>query len=136
MKMFAMKSAAAAMILGWARPRPGRHLRSIPPPKRRQKPLSRRSRRMTRMRLLVVFGPEAADLMASGDAERDAEARQEFLDGYRQFHALDDLSEDKRELVIGRDALAVPGSAGQRRRAAGRSIPTRRATRSCRAGSG
>lgn len=58
--------------------------------------------------LLTIFGPESEDLMASGDAERDAEARHEFLVGYRQYHALSDVSDGKKELVIGRELWPFP----------------------------
>lgn len=60
------------------------------------------------MRLLPCFGPEAADLISSGYKERDAESRDEFLLRYTQFHALDDLSEDTKELVIGRAFWPFP----------------------------
>lgn len=58
--------------------------------------------------LLEVFGPESEDLMASGDSARDAEARTEFLRGYEVFHALYDLDEGKKELVIGRTRWSFP----------------------------
>lgn len=58
--------------------------------------------------LLTIFGSESEDLMASGDADRDAEARHEFLVGYRQYHALSDAGDDKKELVIGRELWPFP----------------------------
>ena len=58
--------------------------------------------------LLAVFGPEAADLMSSGDANRDAESRDDFLGRYMEYHALDDLSEGVKELIIGRIQWPFP----------------------------
>lgn len=58
--------------------------------------------------MLVVMGPEAADLLSSGDAERDADARQRFLDGYEVFHGLADVAEGRKDLVIGRELWPFP----------------------------
>lgn len=58
--------------------------------------------------MLVVFGPEAADLIGSGDATRDSKARDDFLAGYRQFHALNDVLEGKKVLEIGRTLWPFP----------------------------
>ena len=58
--------------------------------------------------LLTVFGPESEDLISSGDADQDEKARVDFLDGYAVFHGLNDLGDDKMELVIGRVLWPFP----------------------------
>lgn len=58
--------------------------------------------------LLLVMGPVSEDLMSSGDKQRDAEAREQFLTGYARFHGLNDLPAGKKELVIGRDLWPFP----------------------------
>lgn len=51
--------------------------------------------------LLAVFGAESEDLMSSGNPGDDAEARDEFLDAYRQHHELVALDEGRLELEVG-----------------------------------
>jgi Protein of unknown function (DUF2950) len=58
--------------------------------------------------MLAVFGPESADLVSSGDADDDAEARQEFLDGYGAFAQIVDAGDGRKELQIGRTRWAFP----------------------------
>jgi hypothetical protein len=117
MKTFAMKSATAAMFLGWSACSASAAPAVYESPEAAADAFVAALEAQDRDALLVVFGPEAADLVGSGDAERDAEARKEFLAGYRLFHELDDLSESTRELVIGRTlwpfpVLIVKGDAG------------------------
>jgi Protein of unknown function (DUF2950) len=58
--------------------------------------------------MLVVFGPESADLVSSGDPEDDAEAREEFLQGYGDFAEIVDAGEGRKELQIGRTRWPFP----------------------------
>lgn len=58
--------------------------------------------------LLVVFGPESEDLIASGSPERDTEARDLFMENYAEFHELTDVDGGKKELVIGRELWPFP----------------------------
>ncbi len=61
-----------------------------------------------RAALLAVFGPEADDLVSSGDPDRDAEARERFLADYGTFHQIVPAGEDRVELQIGRSLWAFP----------------------------
>lgn len=108
MKTFMMKFGAAAMILGVCAPAAHAAPADYPTPEAATEAFVAALEAQDKDAMLVVFGPEAADLMASGDAERDAVARKDFLDGYRQFHKLDDLSDGTKELVIGRALWPFP----------------------------
>ena len=61
-----------------------------------------------RMGLLTVFGPEAEDLISSGDPGRDAEARDEFLENYGTFNQIVPVGDKRAELQIGRSLWAFP----------------------------
>lgn len=61
-----------------------------------------------RAALLGVFGPEAEDLISSGDSERDAEAREQFLADYGTFHHIVPAGENRVELQVGRTLWPFP----------------------------
>lgn len=58
--------------------------------------------------LLTIFGPEAEDLMTSGDPAEDADARSQFLAGYSTFHQIVPAGEGRAELQIGRSLWTFP----------------------------
>lgn len=108
MKTMTMKSAAAAIVLHLAATTAFAGPAVFPTPEAATDAFVSALEAQDKDALLVVFGAEASDLLGSGDANRDAEAREEFLSGYRQFHVLDVLAEDTRELVIGRTLWPFP----------------------------
>jgi len=108
MKMFAVKSAAAVMLLGLGVNRALAAPAGYPTPEAATEAFVEPLEALDKDALLTVFSPEAADLISSGYKERDAESRDEFLLRCTQFHALDDLSEDTKELVIGRAIWPFP----------------------------
>jgi Protein of unknown function (DUF2950) len=61
-----------------------------------------------RAALLAIFGPEAEDLIGSGDPEQDAEARDRFLTEYGTFHQLVPAGDNRTELQIGRTLWVFP----------------------------
>jgi hypothetical protein len=61
-----------------------------------------------RAALLTVFGPEAEDLISSGDADDDAEARERFLAEYGTFHQLVPAGDNRTALQVGRTLWAFP----------------------------
>jgi Protein of unknown function (DUF2950) len=61
-----------------------------------------------RAALLAIFGPEAEDLIGSGDPEQDAEARDRFLSEYGTFHQLVPAGDNRTELQIGRTLWVFP----------------------------
>ena len=61
-----------------------------------------------RAALLTVFGPESDDLIASGDDVGDEQARKEFLSAYATRAEIVDLSEDRKELQVGRTRWPFP----------------------------
>lgn len=58
--------------------------------------------------MLTIFGKESEDLISSGDAEQDAEAREEFLAAYQTFAELVDDGEGRKELQVGRTRWPFP----------------------------
>jgi Protein of unknown function (DUF2950) len=61
-----------------------------------------------RAALLTVFGPEAEDLISSGDPDQDAEARDAFLTNYGTFHQIVPAGDNRAELQIGRTLWTFP----------------------------
>jgi hypothetical protein len=61
-----------------------------------------------RAALVTIFGPESEDLISSGDPERDAEAREEFLAAYGTFHQIAPAGDNRAELQIGRSLWPFP----------------------------
>jgi hypothetical protein len=61
-----------------------------------------------RQALLNVFGTESEDLISSGNAKDDAEAREQFLAAYQTFAELVDDGEGRKELQIGRTRWPFP----------------------------
>lgn len=61
-----------------------------------------------RAALLGVFGPEAEDLISSGDPDRDAEARDRFLADYGTFNQIVPAGENRVELQVGRTLWPFP----------------------------
>jgi Protein of unknown function (DUF2950) len=61
-----------------------------------------------RAAMLAIFGPEAEDLISSGDPDRDAEARERFLAEYGTFHQIVPAGEQRAELQIGRTLWTFP----------------------------
>jgi hypothetical protein len=61
-----------------------------------------------RATLLTIFGPEAEDLISSGDPDEDAEARDRFLAEYGTFHQIVPAGDNRAELQIGRTLWPFP----------------------------
>lgn len=108
MKTFAMKAVASFVLLGIGATTALAAPAVYPTPEAAIEAFVSALEAHDKDALLVVFGPEAADLMNSGDADRDAEAAKDFLIGYHRYHVLDALSDDSRELVIGRNLWPFP----------------------------
>jgi len=58
--------------------------------------------------LQVILGPEAKDLISSGDRVADENNRLSFVKKYSQRHALSAKSKDTEELQIGNDSWPFP----------------------------
>jgi hypothetical protein len=58
--------------------------------------------------LMSVFGPEAKDLLLSGDAVKDKNAAQHFVDAYSQMHRWGKSKSGEQVLYIGADNFAFP----------------------------
>ncbi len=58
--------------------------------------------------LLKILGSEAEDLIHSGDAVADSNARKKFVAAYDAGHAWESTGEGKEELVVGRDKWPLP----------------------------
>jgi hypothetical protein len=61
-----------------------------------------------RAAMLTSFGPEAEDLISSGDPDQDAEARERFLEEYGTFHQIVPAGDNRAELQIGRTLWTFP----------------------------
>jgi hypothetical protein len=61
-----------------------------------------------RAALVVVFGPESEDMISSGDADRDAAARDEFLADYDLMHQIVASGDDRADLQIGSTSWTFP----------------------------
>jgi Protein of unknown function (DUF2950) len=55
-----------------------------------------------------IIGAKAQDLLTSGDAVQDDNARKSFLAGYREAHAFERKSPDKVLLTVGKSAWELP----------------------------
>src|SRR5262249_54574257 len=66
------------------------------------------SKASDRNTVLKLLGPEAADLVSSGDAVADAAARRRVLDAYDAKHQLVMEGADKAVLVIGTEDWPFP----------------------------
>ena len=58
--------------------------------------------------MLKIFGKESEDLISSGDAKEDAEAREQFLAAYETFAELVEDGEGRKELQVGRTRWPFP----------------------------
>ena len=58
--------------------------------------------------LMSAFGPEAKDLLFSGDAVKDKNAAQHFVDAYSQMHRWGRTKSGEQILYIGADNFAFP----------------------------
>jgi hypothetical protein len=65
-------------------------------------------RAQDRAALLTVFGPESEDLIGSGDPDRDAEARDDFLANFDAFHQIVPAGDSRAELQVGRTLWTFP----------------------------
>ena len=61
-----------------------------------------------RAALLVIFGPESEDLLSSGDADRDAAARDAFLADYDLSKEIVPSGDDRADLQIGSTQWTFP----------------------------
>jgi len=58
--------------------------------------------------LLNILGPRSGKLIFSGDSVADKQGREKFLEAYDATHKLENIGEDKRILVIGREEWPLP----------------------------
>ena len=58
--------------------------------------------------LIAVFGPEASDLVFTGDEEEDIAMWRGFAQDYRRFHEIDVSAEDRAVLRVGRESWPFP----------------------------
>jgi hypothetical protein len=58
--------------------------------------------------MLKILGAQARKLVSSGDPVADKEARAHFVQRYDEMHRIDKVSDDKAELVIGKDEYPTP----------------------------
>ncbi|MEZ5582747.1 MAG: DUF2950 domain-containing protein [Candidatus Competibacteraceae bacterium] len=58
--------------------------------------------------LFKIFGEEGKSVIDSGDEQADREARRNFNEAAQQLMRLDELDENRRELVVGEDEWPFP----------------------------
>jgi hypothetical protein len=58
--------------------------------------------------LLTVLGPDARDILSSGDAVADAQTRREFVTAYEAGHRIAMDGDSKAILIIGREDFPLP----------------------------
>jgi hypothetical protein len=58
--------------------------------------------------LLKVLGPEAAEIVDSGDSVADADTRQRFVDAYEAKHSISMQANKKAILMLGKDDFPFP----------------------------
>jgi len=58
--------------------------------------------------LLKILGPEAADLIHSGDSVADANARKKFVASYDELHTWESAKDGKEVLVVGNNKWPLP----------------------------
>jgi hypothetical protein len=58
--------------------------------------------------LVAIFGPENEDLILSGNAAEDGDAREEFLASFRMLNRLTVHDDGRATLVVGRDLWPFP----------------------------
>ncbi len=63
--------------------------------------------------LLAIFGPENEDVAFTGDAEKDQEIWDSFLQAYRQGNRLENVAGDRAVLHIGREDWPFPADVVQ-----------------------
>ena len=66
------------------------------------------TRNGTLVKLQKVLGSHCKKLVFSGDSVADKEGRKEFLDAYEAAHRLENDSEDRRILVVGKEEWPYP----------------------------
>jgi hypothetical protein len=60
-----------------------------------------------KVELLAIFGPDANELISSGDEVADKQKQQKFLDAYNEQHKLS-LEADKLIIIVGKDGWPFP----------------------------
>jgi Protein of unknown function (DUF2950) len=58
--------------------------------------------------ILTVLGPEAAEIVDSGDSVADADTRQRFVDAYLAKHSISMQANKRAILMLGKDDFAFP----------------------------
>jgi hypothetical protein len=58
--------------------------------------------------ILKVLGPEAAEIVDSGDSVEDADTRQRFVDAYEAKHSISMQANKKAILMLGKDDFPFP----------------------------
>lgn len=58
--------------------------------------------------ILEVLGPEAAEIVDSGDSVEDADTRQRFVDAYEAKHSISMQANKKAILMLGKDDFPFP----------------------------
>ena len=63
--------------------------------------------------LVAIFGPDSKDVVSSGDAVKDKDAREGFVAAYNQMHRWSKIKAGGEMLVIGADNYLYPVPLGQ-----------------------
>jgi hypothetical protein len=80
----------------------------FPTPERAVDALVAAARNTDTAALLAVFGPDAREILSSGDAVQDRRTRQVFVTAMEQGWKLDETDHNRRELIIGNEQWPFP----------------------------